>query len=75
MSQPLNSLAERLADYLSRRWDAAVSAGGIEQIPGGASRETYRVALDVDGNTRGVILRRDPPSSLIDTERALEYRT
>ena len=47
----------------------------IEQIPGGASRETYRIRLSVDGVERGVILRRDPPSSLIDTERALEYRT
>ena len=29
--------------------------------------------LDVDGDSRGIILRRDPPSSLIDTERELEF--
>ena len=29
--------------------------------------------MEVVGETRGVILRRDPPSSLIDTERHLEY--
>jgi aminoglycoside phosphotransferase (APT) family kinase protein len=71
----LEPLATHLAAYLADQWNAAVSVERIEQIPGGASRETYRVALTVDGSQRGVILRRDPPSSLIDTERALEYRT
>ncbi|TNF87878.1 MAG: phosphotransferase family protein [Gammaproteobacteria bacterium] len=75
MSQALEDLATRLSDYLSRTWQADVGHQHIEQIPGGASRETYRIRLSVDGETRGVILRRDPPSSLIDTERALEYRT
>lgn len=47
------------------------------RIHGGASRETY--SLDVryqtpDGTVEtGLILRRDPPDSLIDTERALEF--
>lgn len=75
MNRPRDSIARRLADYLARVWDAAVTTEHIEQIPGGASRETFRVRLRVNGTTRGVILRRDPPSSLIDTERALEYRT
>lgn len=48
---------------------------GIEQIPGGASRETYRLRLQRPGGETGVILRRDPKTSLIDTERALEYQT
>jgi aminoglycoside phosphotransferase (APT) family kinase protein len=52
-----------------------VRTEAIEQIPGGASRETYRLRLNVGGETRRIIVRRDPPSSLIDTERALEYRT
>jgi aminoglycoside phosphotransferase (APT) family kinase protein len=75
MSAALAEVGQRLAVYLSDRWDEPVSVSAIEQIPGGASRETYRVALEVDGKARGVILRRDPPSSLIDTERALEYQT
>lgn len=75
MNRPRDSIARRLADYLARVWAAEVTAEHIEQIPGGASRETFRVRLSVNGTPRGVILRRDPPSSLIDTERALEYRT
>jgi len=75
MSKLLESLAAPLTLYLAGRWQADVSATSIAQIPGGASRETYRLSLEVDGVPRGVILRRDPPSSLIDTERALEYRT
>jgi aminoglycoside phosphotransferase (APT) family kinase protein len=71
----LDILGQRLADYLARRWGHAVALAAIERIPGGASRETYRVQLDTPTGRRGVILRRDPPSSLIDTERALEYRT
>ena len=75
MSTLLSDLGPQLATYLSKQWETPVGVSTIEQIPGGASRETYRVDLDVDGNARGVILRRDPPSSLIDTERALEYQT
>ena len=75
MPQAQEDLATRLCDYLAKTWQADVSHQHIEQIPGGASRETYRIRLTVDGEPRGVILRRDPPSSLIDTERALEYKT
>jgi aminoglycoside phosphotransferase (APT) family kinase protein len=75
MTSAIDTIGTRLADYLHRQWDADVRCQSIEQIPGGASRETYRVRLDVDGQPKGVILRRDPPSSLIDTERSLEYRT
>ena len=75
MTQATEDLAARLAGYLSRVWQADVRVARIEQIPGGASRETYRVALMVDGEPKGVIVRRDPPSSLIDTERSLEFRT
>ena len=75
MHPALKPLGERLAGYLSRHWGQPVELTAIEQIPGGASRETYRVRVTVDGAERGLILRRDPKTSLIDTERALEYRT
>ncbi len=71
----LAELGARFAGYLSRQWRQPVAALAIEQIPGGASRETYRVTVTRDGQEVGLILRRDPPSSLIDTERALEFRT
>ncbi len=75
MSHAQEELARRLCDHLAKTWQTEVSHAHIEQIHGGASRETYRLRLVVNGIPRGVILRRDPPSSLIDTERALEFRT
>lgn len=75
MHPALQPLGERFARYLSQRWGEPVTLAAIEQIPGGASRETYRVKLATHAGERGVILRRDPKTSLIDTERALEYRT
>ncbi|MFT7140776.1 MAG: aminoglycoside phosphotransferase (APT) family kinase protein [Candidatus Azotimanducaceae bacterium] len=74
MTQPtLEDVRREVANYLADKWQASVAVVAIEQIFGGASRETYLLQLDVDGASRGVVLRRDPPSSLIDTERALEY--
>lgn len=77
MTAALTDLGNRLATYLSGVWEEPVVLSDIEQIPGGASRETYRVQLTrgTEGATQGVILRRDPATSLIDTERALEFRT
>ncbi|MFZ4601138.1 MAG: phosphotransferase family protein [Caulobacterales bacterium] len=47
------------------------------RIHGGASRETYAIEVAFDAAAgpvqRGLILRRDPDDSLIDTDRALEF--
>jgi aminoglycoside phosphotransferase (APT) family kinase protein len=55
--------------------DIAVTA--LERISGGASRETYRFRLGYaqggHAHDRRLILRRDPPASLIDTERRVEF--
>lgn len=76
MSTPqLTAIGEALAGYLSRTWGKPVTCVSIARIPGGASRETYRIRIDVEGTPQGVILRRDPTSSLIDTERAHEFNT
>ena len=75
MHPALHHLGERFATYLRRHWGNDIELLAIEQIPGGASRETYRVRVRTGTGERGVILRRDPRTSLIDTERALEYRT
>ena len=71
--------AERCAAYLAHRWPHAsgVSVSGVQRIYGGASRETYRLkAHFVEGGQKReqrLILRRDPESSLIETDRATEY--
>jgi aminoglycoside phosphotransferase (APT) family kinase protein len=73
------TLAAKLGCYLSHRMPELEQARviSLERIYGGASRETYRAHV---GFTRQgsagewrLILRRDPPSSLIETERATEY--
>jgi aminoglycoside phosphotransferase (APT) family kinase protein len=72
-------LEPRLAAYIAGRLpDAAdVTVSGLERISGGASRETYRFrARWRQGRevvARRLILRRDPPASLIDTERRVEF--
>jgi aminoglycoside phosphotransferase (APT) family kinase protein len=67
------SLGQRLEQYLSRLWGDAVTVRDLARIPGGASRETYRFDAIVGGATRGLILRRDPVGSLIDTDRQVEF--
>lgn len=72
-------LAERLAAYAARRLPSArnLRVVDLDRIPGGASRETYRLVLqyeqDGEATARRLILRRDPPGSLIETERRLEF--
>ncbi|MFI4949444.1 MAG: phosphotransferase family protein [Caulobacterales bacterium] len=76
MSHPLEP---RLAAYIAGRLPAAseVAVSALERISGGASRETYRFRLtyreDGQAHDRKLILRRDPPASLIDTERRVEF--
>lgn len=73
------SLEERLASYLGEQLPAAdgVRVTELQRIFGGASRETYRFVAAYrergDDKSRRLILRRDPPGSLIETERRVEF--
>ncbi len=75
----MTELAPRLAAYLERQWPAAteISVASLRRIYGGASRETYRVTVSYreggQAAEQHLILRRDPASSLIETDRAIEY--
>ncbi len=77
----MSDLSSRLARYCADRLPDAegVRVEKLERIFGGASRETYRFELSYGqaGNavTRRLILRRDPPGSLIETDRAIEFNT
>jgi aminoglycoside phosphotransferase (APT) family kinase protein len=74
-----HSLEPRLAAYIAGRMPEAsdLRVAGLERISGGASRETYRFRLTWreagQARERRLILRRDPPASLIDTERRVEF--
>jgi len=75
----VSGLAANLAAYIRHRLPDAegVEVTGLERIFGGASRETYRFVLSYHLNgqalSRPLILRRDPPGSLIETQRAVEF--
>lgn len=75
----MDSLAERFGSYLAHALGGArdVAVSAVERIHGGASRETYRCLAswhDAKGrHERSLILRRDPESSLIETERRVEF--
>src|ERR1700743_2439934 len=66
-------LSDRLSAYLSDLQQEMVAVENLSRIPGGASRETYRFDAVTKTGRRGMILRRDPPDSLIYTDRRLEY--
>ncbi|MDG1826758.1 MAG: phosphotransferase family protein [Henriciella sp.] len=72
-------LKSRFAHYAAARIPGArnMKITQMSRIHGGASRQTYSIDLAYDDahgpQTRGVILRRDPPDSLIDTERRVEF--
>jgi aminoglycoside phosphotransferase (APT) family kinase protein len=70
----------RIATYIASRLPGArdVAIDNLFRISGGASRETYRMRLRyraADGAAveRPLIMRRDPPASLIDTAREIEF--
>lgn len=71
----LHRLSARLEDALSGARNVRILRH--HRIHGGASRETFSldVAFDTDAGVQemGLILRRDPKDSLIDTERRLEF--
>lgn len=74
-----DDITPRLAKYLAAHFGVtSVEVSGLSRISGGASRETYRFAVryyrDGRAHDRRLILRRDPPASLIDTERSTEFR-
>ena len=73
-------LARAFESYSKSRLEGArdPKVTSLTRIHGGASRQTYAIDLaDTDETgqtvTRGLILRRDPPDSLIDTERRIEF--
>jgi aminoglycoside phosphotransferase (APT) family kinase protein len=72
-------IPERFREYLIRKQGFEdVVVHHAEQLFGGYSRESWRIDvswLDVNGERteRSVILRLDPPSSLLDSNRHIEY--
>jgi aminoglycoside phosphotransferase (APT) family kinase protein len=64
-------LSKRLEPYVDG--NGPITLTNIVRIHGGASRQTFKFDATRGKYTVGLILRRDPVASLIDTERALEF--
>lgn len=73
MPEERHPLESQLETALSALWGEAVSVGGLKRFHGGAARETYRFEATHGGRTEGLVVRRDPASSLIETSRSVEY--
>ncbi len=79
VSQRLRAVEEAIAAYLAPRLGAegTVKVTHLLSIPGGASRETWMFkAACICGGARQsqeFILRKDPPASLLETDRKAEY--
>jgi aminoglycoside phosphotransferase (APT) family kinase protein len=70
-----DDITARLEKYLAKTLDQpALRVSDLARIPGGASRETYRFRARYGEVERALILRRDPPASLIETDRTTEFR-
>ena len=74
-----DELTPALQTYLAAKLGAHdLTVESLSRIYGGASRETYRFRARYRDNgtlyDRALILRRDPPASLIETERTTEFR-
>ena len=74
MSPREEQLRAGLSAFLTDRWGVLARVESVSRIPGGASRETWRCAVASGDARRGIIVRIDPVTSLIDTDRATEYR-
>ena len=73
-------LEQDIAAYFARRLADArdVTVTHLYRVPGGASRETWSVDLEwSDGHgqrqRQGFIIRRDPPASLVQSDRRIEF--
>jgi aminoglycoside phosphotransferase (APT) family kinase protein len=70
---PREKVERQVEAFLKTKWGSDLAVRDLQKIFGGASRETYRAKVVRGRDIQGIVVRRDPPSSLIDTERKLEY--
>ena len=70
-----DELRQRLEHFITRQAGAtAVRVEALRKLPGGASREIWSFDATVDGERMPLILRRDPGTSTMQTQRREEYR-
>jgi aminoglycoside phosphotransferase (APT) family kinase protein len=73
MSPETLQLAQQLDAFLSDRYGAPVVTNSLDRFHGGAARETWRFRARSAAGDEWLVVRRDPPATLIDTTRAVEF--
>ena len=53
---------------------AAVRLHDLRRMAGGASRELWSVDVELGGERHALVLRRDPPGRVGESDRGLEFR-
>lgn len=70
-------IAERLDSFLGRRIDGGFRVANLARLAGGASKEQFVFDLEwqLDGQSRHdrMVLRMDPPGSMVETPRLREF--
>ena len=66
------ALTGLLEEALVAALGSRVSVRGLRRLSGGSSRENWWFELEQHGETRAMLLRRDPVTSVANTERAVE---
>ena len=73
----IDEVAERLREYLATRIDGGFRLENVRRLPGGASKEqfVFDLAWTQGGAARQdrMVLRMDPPASMVETPRAREF--
>jgi aminoglycoside phosphotransferase (APT) family kinase protein len=65
---------ERLGAICARHLGGPVTIDGLRRLSGGASRESWSFdTVTGDGTRQGLVLRRDPGSTVGSTDRSTEY--
>lgn len=70
----LDQIQPQLQEYLCRLAESEVQVDSLEQVYGGASRQTWRIGLRQAAGKlpRRLVMRRTQPSALIETEQTVE---
>ena len=75
-------MSERIGAYVAAEVGVApraVRASGLRRLPGGSSRETWSLKLEIERASGSpevldVVLRRDPPGRSGESDRGVEFR-
>jgi len=72
-SSTTSELKTRLASHVRTKLGDDAELVGLSRLPGGASRETWRLDVRHAGGDEALVLRRDPPGHVIESSREGEF--